>query len=70
MIWDEGRAYIYKPNHREYAARKKYGLDRDYTGSEMLKKFKDLCADFKVSLDENDKVIPQNQTLFCKDKEF
>ena len=69
MIWNTGYN-IYDQFHREYCATKKDGLDRDYTGSEMLKKFKDLCADFKVSLDENDKVIPENQTLVCKDKEF
>ena len=70
MLWNEGRAAIYIQRHRKDFARKRYGLDRDYTSSEMLKKFKDLCADFKISLDENDEVIPQNQTLFCKDNEF
>ena len=71
MIWGQGGTVIYSPIARtEKYARKEYGLDRDYTGSEMLKKFKDLCADFKISLDENDEVIPQNQTLLCEDNEF
>ena len=67
MIWWDGDSNIYRQYSRERSATKEKGLDRDYTGSEMMKMFKALCADFKVSLDENDEVIPSNQTLLCDD---
>ena len=62
MIWGNFGSYnIYSQYFREnYATKEYYGMDRDYTASEMLKMFKDLCADFKISLDENDEVIPSN----------
>ena len=58
---------IYNQFFRENCATKEDGLDRDYTAPEMLKMYKDLCADFNISLDKDDKVIPQNQTLQCAD---
>ena len=53
--------------YREDLAKKRYGLDRDYTASEMTKKYHDLCADFGVILDEDDDPIPQNQSVLVDD---
>ena len=66
MIWDTFYNIYTKP-YREYDAKKEYGLDRDYTASEMTKKYHDLCADFGVNLDKDDKPIPQNQSVLVDD---
>ena len=67
MIWYKGCCDIYNQDDREECATKEYGLDRDYTASEMKKKLHDLCFEFNISLDENDNVVPSNQTILCND---
>ena len=51
MVWYDGNCSIYNQVHREECAAKDAGLDRDYTASEMNKKFKDLCYDFHLTED-------------------
>ena len=64
MIWGAGKN-IYLQENREKMALKKYGLDRDYTASEMNKKFFDLCTDF--GLTKEGEIIPEGQTVLCDD---
>ena len=66
MIWSTEFDIYSKCDRKNYATKSR-GLDRDYTASEMTKKYHDLCADFGVNLDKNDRPIPQNQSVLVDD---
>ena len=64
MKWSNDEGWggdIYKQKHREEWAFKKYGLDRDYTVSEMNKLFFDLCTDFGLTKEGD--YMPEGTTV-------